>query len=89
MDRRSTLRPGRASRPLAPARRVARLFDGRHDDDAILERLPRRLSALFTPRFLARLAHPDNGLAAGLRENDTTCDWPATPRELSWVARVR
>jgi hypothetical protein len=62
------------------AERVARLFDGRHDDVAILKRLPRRLSQLFTPAFRARLAHPDGALAAGLRENDTTCDWqPRVP----------
>ena len=63
--------------------RVARLFDGRHDDVAILKRLPRRPSQLFTPAFLAQLAHPDGGLAAGLRANDTTCDWrPRVPVRL-------
>ncbi|HEY6892096.1 MAG TPA: hypothetical protein VI300_30110 [Solirubrobacter sp.] len=63
--------------------RVARLFDGRHDDVAILERLPRDATQLFTPAFLARLAHPDGGLAAGLRANDTTCDWrPRVPVRL-------
>lgn len=62
------------------ATRVARLFDGRHDDVAILKRLPPRLSQLFTKSFRARLAHPDGGLAAGLRANDTTCDWrPEVP----------
>lgn len=70
--------------------RVARLFDGRHDDVAILKRLPRRLSALFTPAFLARLARPDGGLAAGLRENDTTCDWrPRVPIHVYAARRDR
>jgi hypothetical protein len=60
--------------------RVPRLFDGRHDDVAILPRLPHRLTTLFTAAFLARLAHPDGGLAAGLRENDATCAWqPRVP----------
>ena len=60
--------------------RVTGLFDGGHDDVAILRRLPRRLSSLFTPGFLARLAHPDGGLAAALRDNDGTCEWrPRAP----------
>jgi len=63
--------------------RAARLLDGRHDDVAILERLPPRLSQLFTPAFRARLAHPAGGLAAALRANDTTCDWrPRVPVRL-------
>jgi hypothetical protein len=62
------------------ATRVPPLFDGRRDDVAILKRLPGRLTELFTPAFLARLARPDGGLAVGLRENDTTCDWrPRVP----------
>jgi hypothetical protein len=72
------------------ATRVRRLFDGRHDDVAILKRLPHRLSTLFTPAFLARLAHPDKGLAAGLRENDTTCDWqPRVPTRVYAARRDR
>ncbi len=63
--------------------RVARLFDGRHDDVAIMKVLPHRLGQLFTPAFLARLARPDGGLLDALRANDTTCDWrPAVPVRL-------
>jgi predicted esterase len=65
------------------AARVDRLFDGRHDDVAILKVLPRRLDRLFTPAFQARLAHPDGGLLAGLRDNDSACRWaPAVPIHL-------
>ena len=59
------------------ATRAPGLFDGRRDDVAILKRLPARLPQLFTPAFRARLAHPDGGLLAALRENDMTCDWAA------------
>ena len=59
---------------------VDRLFDGRHDDVAILKALPARLDRLFTPEFRARLAHPDGGLLAGLREYDVACAWaPRAP----------
>jgi hypothetical protein len=72
------------------AGRMARLFDGRHDDVAILKRLPRGLPQLFTPAFRARLAHPDGGLAAGLRANDTTCEWrPRVPVRLYAARRDR
>jgi hypothetical protein len=40
------------------ATRVPRLFDGRHDDVAILKRLPRTLPRLFTPALRARLGAP-------------------------------
>jgi hypothetical protein len=60
--------------------KMAGLFDGRHDDVAILKALPRRLDALFTPAFRARLAHPDGGLLAAMRDNDGSCDWaPKAP----------
>src|SRR4051794_4671828 len=63
--------------------RIDTLFDGRHDDVAILRVLPRRLDALFTPAFRARLAHPDGGLLRALRENDVACAWaPAAPIRL-------
>jgi hypothetical protein len=63
------------------ATRIAGLYDGRHDDVAILKRLPRRL--MFTRQFRARLAHPDGGLAAALRANDSTCAWrPRVPVRL-------
>jgi hypothetical protein len=70
--------------------RVARLFDGRHDDVAILKRLPRHFSQLFTAAFRARLAHPDGAFAAGLRENDATCDWqPRVPVRVYAARRDR
>ena len=61
-------------------KRIPALFDGRHDDVAILGVLPHRLDQLLTPAFRARLAHPDGGLLAALRANDVACDWaPAAP----------
>ena len=67
---------------------MARLFDGRHDDVAILKALPQRLERLFTPAFRARLAHPDGGLLAAMRANDDTCDWaPAVPTRI-YAARA-
>ena len=72
------------------ATRAPALFDGRRDDVAILKRLPARLPQLFTPAFRARLAHPDGGLLAGLRENDTTCDWaPRAPVRIYAAHRDR
>jgi acetyl esterase/lipase len=60
--------------------RVGELFDGRHDDVAILKVLPSRSEELFTPAFRARLTHPDGPLLAALRENDVACDWaPKAP----------
>jgi acetyl esterase/lipase len=63
--------------------RLQRLFDGTHDDVEILKVVPKRLEQLFTPAFLARLAHPDGGLLAALRQNDAACAWaPAVPTRL-------
>jgi hypothetical protein len=63
--------------------KVESLFDGRHDDVAILKALPRRLNQLFTPAFRARLAHADGALLAAIRENDVACDWaPRAPIRL-------
>jgi hypothetical protein len=63
--------------------KVEGLFDGRHDDVAILRALPRRLDQLFTPAFRARLAQPDGALLAAIRENDVACDWaPRAPIRL-------
>jgi hypothetical protein len=63
--------------------KVDGLFDGRHDDVAILKVLPRRLDELFTPAFRARLAHPDGALLAAIRANDVACDWaPKAPIRL-------
>jgi len=60
--------------------RVPKLFDGRHDDEAIFKALPHRLSQLFTPTFRARLAQPDGGLLAAMRANDVACNWaPMAP----------
>jgi hypothetical protein len=63
--------------------KVDGLFDGRHDDVAILRALPSRLDQLFTPAFRARLAHPDGGLLEAIRENDVACEWaPKAPLRL-------
>jgi hypothetical protein len=63
--------------------KVGGLFDGRHDDVAILKVLPRRLDGLFTPAFRARLANPDGALLAAMRDNDVACDWaPRAPIRL-------
>ena len=62
------------------AARVDRLYDGRHDDVAILKVLPRRPERLFTRAFRARLAHPDGGLLTAMRANDVACQWaPQVP----------
>jgi hypothetical protein len=64
-------------------RRVQQLFDGHHDDVEILKVLPKRMPQLFTPAFRARLAHPDGGLLAALRQNDVACGWaPRVPTRL-------
>jgi hypothetical protein len=68
--------------------RVEGLFDGRHDDVAILKVLPRRLGQLFTPAFRARLAHPDGGLLAAMRDNDVACDWAPTAPIRLYAARA-
>jgi hypothetical protein len=60
------------------APKMAGLFDGRHDDVAIIRALPHRLPELFTTGFLRGLAHPDGGLLTGMRETDQACTW--TPR---------
>jgi hypothetical protein len=63
--------------------RTGRLFDGRHDDVAIIGVLPHSLAGLFTTAFRARLADPDGGLLAGMRENDVACDWaPRAPTRI-------
>jgi hypothetical protein len=63
--------------------RTRRLFDGRHDDVAIIGVLPHPLAGLFTTAFLDRLAHPDGGLLTGMRENDVACDWaPRAPTRI-------
>jgi hypothetical protein len=65
------------------AGRVATLFDGRHGDRQILASMPVRISRLLTASELDALSHPTGGFLAGLRENDTTCDWsPRTPARL-------
>ena len=65
------------------AKRVRRLFDGRHGDLEILAAMPTRVSDLLTPAGLDDLQHPDRGLLAGLRASDATCRWkPRTPVRL-------
>ena len=63
--------------------RLRRLFDGTHDDVEILKVVPEHLAQLFTPAFRARLAHPDGGLLAAMRQNDAACAWaPQVPTRL-------
>jgi hypothetical protein len=63
--------------------RVDDLFDGRHDDVAIMRALPSTHAGLFSRAFWARLAHPDGTLLSAIRENDIACDWaPAVPVRL-------
>jgi hypothetical protein len=62
---------------------VPALFNGRHDDVAIIKALPRRLSQLFTAGFLRRLEHPDGGLLTGMQQTDQACAWaPRAPTRL-------
>lgn len=65
------------------AARVDRLFDGRHDDVAIMRVLPPRPAALFAGAFWDGLSHPDGALLSAIRENDVACDWaPGVPIRL-------
>jgi pimeloyl-ACP methyl ester carboxylesterase len=63
--------------------KVVRLFDGTHDYDYIVERLPATVDELLRPAFAEQLRHPTGRLAQALRENGATCDWkPQVPVRL-------
>lgn len=51
------------------------LFDGNHDEMAIVPALPSSLTDLLTPGYAARLRHPDGALRRAIDENDRTCRW--------------
>jgi acetyl esterase/lipase len=62
---------------------VESLFDGDHDEGDVVTTLPHTPRELFTDEFLARLAHPDGGLAEVLEANDDPCEWrPRVPVRL-------
>ncbi|MFL6075832.1 MAG: alpha/beta hydrolase family protein [Mycobacteriales bacterium] len=62
---------------------TAALFDATHSEDEVFGTAPPSPEAMFTPAYLARLAHPDGGLLRAIREVDTTCDWkPRVPVHL-------
>ncbi|MFD9796606.1 alpha/beta hydrolase [Streptomyces sp. NPDC059070] len=65
------------------ASRVESLFDGEHEEDAVVASLAPSVRELLTPAFYERLRHPDGGLLAAMKAADGTCDWkPAVPVRL-------
>ncbi|HET6508715.1 MAG TPA: lipase family protein [Baekduia sp.] len=70
------------------AARLARLFDGRHADGAILGAMPSRVTRLLTPTALARLRAPSGPLLTALRDADAVCDWAPRARMALFAARA-
>ena len=59
------------------------LFDGNHDEMAIIAALPPSPNELITPEYAARLRNPDGALLRAIRENTATCQWrPRVPVRL-------
>lgn len=56
---------------------VPPLFDGYHDEWAIIPALAPSPELLVTPQYAARLRHPDGALLRALQENSQTCQWRA------------
>ncbi|TDV54115.1 alpha/beta hydrolase [Actinophytocola oryzae] len=62
---------------------VESMFDSDHQEGEVVATLPHTPEELFTNEFLARLAHPDGGLAEVLAANDDPCEWrPSVPVRL-------
>ncbi|WP_161104937.1 lipase family protein [Actinomadura rayongensis] len=58
---------------------VAPLYDGRHDENEIVPRLPDSPQQLLTAKALTMIQHPTGRLAAALTTNDRTCKgWHTT-----------
>jgi acetyl esterase/lipase len=59
------------------------LFDGDHDESAIIPALPASSEQLVTATYRARLRHPEGALLAAIQENSATCRWrPQAPVRL-------
>jgi acetyl esterase/lipase len=59
------------------------LFDGEHDESAIIPMLPASIDELVTPAYRARLLDPDPPVRAAMQENSASCDWrPPVPVRL-------
>ncbi|MFZ3570807.1 alpha/beta hydrolase [Streptomyces sp. BH097] len=65
------------------ASRVESLFDGDHQEEDIVNALPRTVRELLTPAYYRQLRHPTGALRATLRANDGACAWkPRIPVRL-------
>ncbi|WP_067562580.1 alpha/beta hydrolase [Nocardia acidivorans] len=60
------------------AEKVEGLFDGLHDDAAIVTQLPAQPNQLLTQRFMDLALNPTGQVLKAMTESDGTCDW--TPR---------
>lgn len=60
------------------ADKVEGLFDGLHDDAAIVTQLPAKPDQLLTQRFMHLALNPTGQVLKAMTESDGTCDW--TPR---------
>lgn len=62
------------------ATQVRKLFDGQHDEAAIVRSLPSTPRRLLTPAFAERMRHPAGGLLRAMRASDGGCAWrPRVP----------
>ena len=53
------------------------LFDGEHDESAIIPALAPSPDLLVTAQYAARLSHPDGALRQAIQDNSQTCRWRA------------
>src|SRR5690606_24165660 len=67
------------------ADRVEGLFDGTHDEAAIMEALPPTVEEMLTEEALSRLGDPSSPLVAALAENSRVCGgWAGGARVRHW-----
>lgn len=65
------------------AGQLAGLFDGSHQDAAVMAALPPRLDQLLTPEYLGLARHPRGRLLRAFQANDTCAGWtPDVPVRL-------
>ena len=65
------------------AGQMAGLFDGSHQDAAVMAALPSSLDKLLTPEYLGLLRHPQGRLLRAFQANDTCAGWtPDVPVKL-------
>jgi hypothetical protein len=65
------------------AGRIAGLFNGSHQDAAVIAALPSTLSRLLTPEYLGLLRHPRGQVLRAMQANDTCAGWtPDVPVKL-------